>query len=415
MRYLLTAPAQLLTEVPLPSSKSISNRALVMHALAHGTQMPLNLSDCDDTRVMTEALARMPECIDIHAAGTAMRFLTAYLSVTPGTHTLTGTARMRQRPIRPLVDALRSLGAQIDYAEEEGFPPLHITGATLCGQEVTLPGNISSQYISALLMIAPTLPQGLHISLTGNILSKPYIDLTLGMMRQFGVTARWTDAHTIAVKHGTYRDTPFSVEADWSAASYWYEMVALSPDPQASVCLKGLLPDSLQGDSQGVNIFARLGVETIFTSQGATLRKAHTPTDTYIEVSLADMPDLAQTFVVTCCLTDTPFRFTGLQSLRIKETDRMTALTNELHKLGYVLTAEGDNALSWNRHYCQPQPTPVIATYDDHRMAMAFAPSCLKGTDIRIANPEVVTKSYPQYWDHLANAGFGLRKEEDHS
>ena len=228
MRYTVSAPdAPLHAGIQLPASKSISNRALILHALAHGKQTLHNLSDCDDTRVMVRALQGNPEHIDIMAAGTAMRFLTAYLSVTPGARVITGTQRMQQRPIRILVDALRQLGADIKYTANEGFPPLHITGSELQGNEISLAGNVSSQYISALLMIGAVLPKGLHLHLTGNIISRPYINLTLQLIHDFGGDAQWSSENTITVHPGGYQDVPFTVESDWSAASYWYQILAL--------------------------------------------------------------------------------------------------------------------------------------------------------------------------------------------
>ncbi len=411
MQYRLTAPEHLATALRLPASKSISNRALILHALAQGTHRPVNLSDCDDTRVMIRALEGNAAEIDILAAGTAMRFLTAYLSVTPGTRLLTGTQRMQQRPIRILVDALRSLGADIAYAGNEGFPPLLITGSRLQGEAVTLAGNVSSQYISALLMLGAVLPHGLRLHLTGDIVSRPYIDLTLQLMRDFGAQAAWESADRIVVKPGGYRDTPFTVESDWSAASYWYQMMALMPtceeEPAPSVELYGLFPRSYQGDSRGADLFARLGVRTAFTDRGVRLSKMGVPVARLVE-DLVEIPDLAQTFVVTCCLMNIPFRFTGLQSLKIKETDRIQALINELHKLGYVIHSEQDSILSWNGERCPAEADPLIATYEDHRMAMAFAPTCLCVPHLRIDHPEVVSKSYPAYWDDLRAAGFGV-------
>ena len=411
MQYRLTAPEHLATALRLPASKSISNRALILHALAQGTHRPVNLSDCDDTRVMIRALEGNVAEIDILAAGTAMRFLTAYLSVTPGTRLLTGTQRMQQRPIRILVDALRSLGADITYAGNEGFPPLLITGSRLQGETVTLAGNVSSQYISALLMVGAVLPHGLRLHLTGDIVSRPYIDLTLQLMRDFGAQAAWESADRIVVKPGGYRDTPFTVESDWSAASYWYQMMALMPtceeEPAPSVELYGLFPRSYQGDSRGADLFARLGVRTAFTDRGVRLCKMGVPVARLVE-NLVEIPDLAQTFVVTCCLMNIPFRFTGLQSLKIKETDRIQALINELHKLGYVIHSEQDSILSWNGERCPAEADPLIATYEDHRMAMAFAPTCLCVPHLRIDHPEVVSKSYPAYWDDLRAAGFGV-------
>lgn len=406
MQYLLNAPASLHATVQLPASKSISNRALILHALSGGVTRPENLSDCDDTQVMIRALDYMPDVIDIHAAGTAMRFLTAYLCVTPDTHVITGTERMQQRPIRILVDALRTLGAHIAYTGNEGFPPLRITGTRLTGSEIELAGNVSSQYISALLMIGAVLPAGLKLRLTGDIVSRPYINLTLQLMHDFGVQAGWTSESSIAVAPGGYRDTPFRVESDWSAASYWYQMTALSPDAP-EVELLGLHAHSPQGDSRGAELFARLGVQTEFTPQGVKLRKEGQPAGR-LDEDLVDIPDLAQTFVVTCCLMGVPFRFTGLQSLKIKETDRICALITELRKLGYAVHAEQDSILWWDGERCPADPQPAIDTYEDHRMAMAFAPACLVRPDIRINEPQVVSKSYPRYWDDLRAAGFGI-------
>lgn len=406
MQYLLNAPASLHATVQLPASKSISNRALILHALSGGSTRPENLSDCDDTQVMIRALDHMPDVIDIHAAGTAMRFLTAYLCVTPGTHTITGTERMQQRPIRILVDALRTLGARIDYAGNEGFPPLRINGTQLTDSEIELAGNVSSQYISALLMIGAVLPVGLKLRLTGDIISRPYINLTLQLMHDFGAQAGWTSENSISVAPGGYRDTPFRVESDWSAASYWYQMTVLSAG-SPEVELLGLFANSAQGDSRGAELFARLGVQTEYTPQGVKLRKQGHPV-VRLDEDLVDIPDLAQTFVVTCCLLDVPFRFTGLQSLKIKETDRICALITELRKLGYVIHAEQDSILWWDGERCPADEQPGIDTYEDHRMAMAFAPACLVCPTIRINEPQVVSKSYPRYWDDLQAAGFGI-------
>lgn len=416
MQFVVSAPSSLQASIQLPASKSISNRALIIHALSRGNSLPTNLSDCDDTQVMIRALAAAPGAeIDILAAGTAMRFLTAYLSVTPGTHVITGTQRMRQRPIRILVDALRRLGADITYVGEEGFPPLRINGRPLQGAEIELAGNVSSQYISALLMIGAVLPGGLKLKLAGDIVSRPYIDLTLRLMHDFGAHACWLGEDCILVQPDGYRDVPFTVESDWSAASYWYQMVALSGQASAEapipacVQLKGLFAHSYQGDSRGADLFARLGVHTEFTNSGACLTRQGAPAR-HLNANLVDIPDLAQTFVVTCCLLDIPFRFTGLQSLKIKETDRIAALQTELRKLGYVLHDEQDSILSWDGERCPAEPSPVIATYEDHRMAMAFAPASLVLPHIRIADPHVVSKSYPGYWDDLRLAGFRVEE-----
>ena len=304
--------------INLPSSKSISNRALTINALTGRREcLPDNVSDCDD----------------IGAAGTAMRFSSALLAVTEGTRIITGSERMRHRPISVLVDALRQLGAEVEYTGEEGFPPLRITGHNhLPGGELHLPGNVSSQYISALLMVGPVMERGLTLHLEGDIISRPYIDLTLKMMRDFGGKACWTDERTITVSPQGYVPIDYHVESDWSAASYWYETVALSSDFE--VCLPVLFADSYQGDSQVARIFERLGVKTAFVTDNKGMKSVtlcKTPcTVERLECDLVNQPDLAQTLVVTCCMMGVPFRFTGLQSLRIKETDRIAALEQEL-------------------------------------------------------------------------------------
>ena len=409
-RYSFLPPASIQATIQLPASKSISNRALIINALGKGNYPLSNLSDCDDTQVMVKALTERGETIDIMDAGTAMRFLTAYLSATPGEHVLTGTARMQQRPILLLVDALRTLGADITYTANEGFPPLLIKGRKLQGSEITLPGNVSSQYISALLMIGAVLPQGLTLQLTGEIVSRPYINLTLQLMNDFGADAKWRDADSITVAPQPYRSIPFTVESDWSAASYWYQLAALAPD--AEIELTGLFRRSYQGDSRGAEVFARLGVITEFTPQGVRLRKQSVPPISRLEEDFVDIPDLAQTFVVTCALLGIPFRFTGLQSLKIKETDRINALKAELKKLGYLIKDEQDSILTWDGERCTAEQTPVIHTYEDHRMAMAFAPASFCYPNLRIADPHVVSKSYPRYWDDLRTAGFRIVEEE---
>ena len=407
MQIKVTAPAKIHTTIQLPSSKSISNRALIINALGNGTHHPENLSDCDDTRVMIRALNDDKETIDIMAAGTAMRFLTAYLSVTPGERVITGTARMQQRPIQVLVNALRELGADIEYVANDGFPPLRITGRELRKDTISLPGNVSSQYISALLMIAPVLTNGLTIRLTGDIISRPYINLTLQLMNDFGVRAEWTDDHRLKVEPQAYHSIPFYVESDWSAASYWYQIVALSKE--AEVTLPGLFKDSYQGDSQVAGIFRSLGVETIYKDKAVILKKNGKSVER-LDYNFINQPDLAQTFVVTCALLNIPFRFSGLQSLKIKETDRMAALITEMRKLGYILHETDGSVLSWEGERCTTEEHPAIDTYEDHRMAMAFAPTCLALPEILINNPQVVSKSYPRYWEDLRQAGFIIKE-----
>ena len=313
---------------------------------------------------------------------------------------------MKNRPIKLLVDALNSLGARIEYIEKEGYPPLRIFGSALQGGEISLSGGVSSQYISALLMVAPLMENGLTIRLEGNVISRPYILLTLQLMEQFGVKASWT-GQTIKVVPQEYKPIPFTVESDWSGASYWYQMAALNKD--AEVELLGLFKNSLQGDAAVAGIFTQLGVSTTFTDKGVTLKKNGNLCSKLV-YNFVNEPDLAQTFVVTCVLLNIPFRFSGLQSLKIKETDRIEALRTELKKLGYLLTVEGNCVLTWNGERCEPEEHPVIATYEDHRMAMAFAPAAFAiPQGICIAEPQVVSKSYPHYWDDLRKAGFEIK------
>lgn len=406
MKYLIKAPEERLrASVQLPASKSISNRALILNALSYSPYDIQNLSDCDDTEVMVKALNSDSRDFDIKAAGTAMRFLTAFLSKIVGEWTITGTERMKNRPIKLLVDALNSLGARIEYIEKEGYPPLRIFGSALQGGEISLAGGVSSQYISALLMIAPLMEKGLTLHLEGNIISRPYINLTLQLMEQFGVKATW-NGQTIKILPQEYKPIRFTVESDWSAASYWYAIMALLKN--AEIELLGLFKNSLQGDAAGAKLFAQLGVGTAFTDRGVVLKYNGNAVKKLI-YNFVNEPDLAQTFVVTCVLLNIPFRFTGLQSLKIKETDRIEALKTELRKLGYLLTDSNDSILEWNGERCEPEADPIIATYEDHRMAMAFAPAALVlPQGLKVADPEVVTKSYPAYWEDLRRAGFAL-------
>lgn len=414
MQYKITAPERIQATINLPASKSISNRVLMIHALAGGDTLPDNLSDCDDTEVIIRALAAMPYEIDIKAAGTAMRFMTAYLSVTEGKHLLTGTDRMKRRPIAPLVNALRYLGADIRYAGETGFPPLIINGKTLEGGRLEVPGNISSQYISALLMIGPALKEGLELHLMGEIISRPYIDLTLWTMQEFGAEAEWTDMDIITVRPQVYKSHPYLIENDWSASSYWYEMLALQGASGSSIKLKGLTDGSKQGDSVVKYLFSLLGVKTTFdnkeegqpTTVTLTRHRCLLPR---LDYDFTGSPDLAQTFVVTCALLDIPFTFTGLASLKIKETDRIEALKAEMKKLGYLIKDENNNTLRWEGERCTPS-LQSIDTYEDHRMALAFAPAACRFPGLRINNPGVVSKSYPHYWDDLRKAGFNIEE-----
>lgn len=406
MQYKISAPPNIDVAIQLPTSKSISNRALILKALSLSPYEIENLSDCDDTKVMIDAFDSETNLIDVKAAGTAMRFLTAYLARIPGEWIITGTERMQERPINLLVDALISLGARIEYLGKLGFPPLKIKGSALDGGEIHLSGGVSSQFISALLMIAPTMTKGLTIHLEGNVISIPYIKLTLGMMSQFGVKASW-DGNTIRIYAEEYKPIPYKVEADWSAASYWYEIAALCD--KSKIELKGLFHDSMQGDSKVAELFLDLGIKTEYTNDGVILIKTGEKIKKMFH-NFIDEPDLAQTFAVTCCMMNIPFMFTGLQTLKIKETDRIEALKKELRKLGYILRDSDNSILEWNGERCEPEEVPVIKTYEDHRMAMAFAPAAIKLKNLLIDNPGVVSKSYPHFWDDLRRAGFEVRE-----
>ncbi len=421
MKYIVTAPNSINTEIKLPASKSISNRALVISAIASKGDkasliLPDNLSDCDDTDVIIKALNDMPETIDIKAAGTAMRFMTAFLSIQEGeTHIITGTERMKHRPIKILVDALRRLGACIEYVNEEGYPPLRITGKRLPGSRLSIPGNVSSQYISALLMIGPALEHGLTLTLEGEIVSRPYIDLTICTMQDFGADVEWTGVDTIQVKPTPYKPTPYYIENDWSASSYWYQMLAMYCSENSQVVLNGLMDGSRQGDSQVKYMFSMLGIKTAFgtTKQlqpTTALLTCHARLLPRFDFDFTHQPDLAQTLIATCLACGLKFHFRGLASLKIKETDRIEAMKTEMRRLGFIIYDYNDSELRWDGDRCEPEPNAIIQTYDDHRMAMAIAPMCIILGPITINNPEVVSKSYPHFWDDLRKAGFGIEE-----
>lgn len=402
--------------VMLPSSKSISNRALIINALSGCSEPVGNVSDCDDTKVMVRWLGERPSIIDIGPAGTAMRFSAALLAVEEGEHVITGSERMKNRPIGLLVNALRKLGADVEYVEKEGFPPLCIKGcSSMEGGELRLPGNVSSQYVSALLMIAPCLKKGLKLFLTNTVVSRPYIDMTMAIMREYGAVVDWAECEDasacVVVKPVPYKSHSFQVENDWSAASYWYEMVALAPNADVEIVLPVLYAKSLQGDSSGAQVFELLGVRTRFIDDGIVLTKKGDCVS-YLEYDFLEMPDLAQTFVVTCCMLGVPFHFRGLQSLKIKETDRIVALQRELAKLGFKIESRNDCELLWDGSRCEDTENidapVVIDTYEDHRMAMAFAPVALKKGSVLINEPQVVSKSYPRYWLDLESVGMEI-------
>ena len=388
--------------ITLPLSKSISNRALIINALTPNAIPLQRVANCDDTNAMLCALNSNEENINIGAAGTAMRFLTAYFASTPGHKVvLDGSERMHQRPIKALIDALRNCGAKIEYTQNEGFPPLAIYGNNLEGGEVALPSSISSQYISALLMVAPLMQNGLTIILEGEITSRPYILMTLSMMSRWGVECTF-EGNIIRVPHCQYSPIEFDIEGDWSAASYWYEISALSA---GCIALKGLDEKSLQGDSCLMKYFEKLGVDSQFEDEELSLIPSPEQLS-HIELDLSEQPDIAQTIAVTCCMLRIPFRLTGLATLKIKETDRLEALKTELAKLSFDLRIEQDSVLIWEGDQHPVFEQPRINTYKDHRMAMAFAPAALYIPGLIINDIEVVSKSYPEFWDHLTEAGF---------
>ena len=384
-------------KIKLPASKSISNRVLILNAMAYSSFDVQNLADCDDTNVLVKVLNSNDTVFDIGAAGTSMRFLTAFLSKTLGEWTITGSERMKKRPIALLVDALNSLGARIEYIENKGYPPLRIFGSALMGGEISLNGGVSSQYISALMMIGPYMQKGLKIKLTGNIVSLPYIRMTMRLMQEYGAKVKFIN-NVIEIAPQSYTPIQYRVESDWSAASYWYEMISVSN--KGSVFLEGLSKKSSQGDSKVAELFEQLGVNTQYKPEGVIL----TPNDNNVDkfdFDFVDQPDLAQTFAVTCCLKNIPFYFKGIQSLKIKETDRIAALKKELSKVGYVLYEPAEGELAWSGEKCEAEKIINIATYEDHRMAMAFAPVAFV-KPVSINNPQVVTKSYPGFWADIA-------------
>jgi 3-phosphoshikimate 1-carboxyvinyltransferase len=397
----------------LPGSKSISNRVLIIRALSRSDADLQGLSSARDTQVLQQLLQHPRPEYDAGPAGTTFRFLTAYLSLQPRHQILTGSERMQQRPIGILVDALRRLGADIQYLKREGYPPLRI-GPPAKGfarhPSLAVPAGTSSQFISALLLIAPALPHGLDLELQGQIVSRPYIDMTLQLMRSFGAKASWT-GHRITVAPAPYRPPrAFRVEADWSAAGYYYAMAALARS--ADLRLDGLFAESLQGDAVLAELMAPFGLHTHFEEGGIRLRPVAAALPDAFRYSFLGCPDLAQTLAVLCAALGLPARLEGLRTLRIKETDRVAALLRELGKLGIEGQGRGNDAgdewLELKGGARLPSPPPSFNTYADHRMAMALAPLAMLGP-IRIQDPAVVRKSYPEFWEHLQHLGFQLK------
>jgi 3-phosphoshikimate 1-carboxyvinyltransferase len=418
--------------IALTASKSISNRVLIIKALCDNDFNISNLATAKDTVTLNKLLFYNEEQIfDVGHAGTVMRFLTAYLSLKDGEFVITGSERMQQRPIRVLVDALRELGAKIEYLKNEGYPPLKITGGLITGNKIEIDGGVSSQYISALMLIAPKIKGGLTIQFKNEIISKPYINMTLEIMKDFGVDVNWV-GETIVVNEGNYIAKDFVVEADWSSASYWYGIAALANE--AEINLYGLSKNSLQGDAVVQDIYKNFGVKTEFIDWGVKLTKTSTPNTQYptLKLDFENCPDIAQTVAVTCAALNVEAKFTGLKTLRIKETDRIFALQQELTKLDYNVEVDGDDLIinpslravnlsgvegeakqsSFFRHSGESRNLydwdgKFVETYDDHRMAMAFASLALLAP-ITINDENVVVKSYPDFWNDISGVGIEL-------
>lgn len=397
------------TIIKIVGSKSESNRLLILQALFPNISIK-NLSDSDDTKVLESGLKTLKGTVDVHHAGTAMRFLTAYFAAKKGAEIiLTGSSRMQERPIRILVDALKILGADIEYLQVDGFPPLKIKGKSLNSGHVSIPSNISSQYISALMLIAPILPNGLTISLEGESVSTPYLEMTVSLLKKIGILANFNSNIINIPSTKEIESTEIVVESDWSSVSYFYSLVALSKD--LKITLGNFSENSLQGDSILPTIYMNLGVQTIFNPLERTisLSKITSQLPDSLLLDLSNTPDLAQTIAVSCFGLGIGCNLLGLQTLKIKETDRLLALKNELSKLGAnVQVDESSLQLGISTNILSNQ---IIETYQDHRMAMAFAPLAIK-TNLSIQNAEVVSKSYPDFWNHLKKTGISCVFED---
>lgn len=414
-RYRIFPPEDFMeARVTLPLSKSQSARALVIAALTPGAPAPAPVAECDDTRLIANALSD-PEAVEVDcgAGGTTMRFLTAFYAVQEGRRVrLDGSERMRHRPIGVLVDALRALGADIEYEGEEGFPPLAVTGRRLEGGEIEMDATVSSQYISALLMAAPLMRQGLRIRFKGDPVSRPYIQMTLRLMADAGVEGELTP-EGVSVPHGSYRAPacPRPIEGDWSAAAAWYETEAMAA---GIINVSNLATEgSVQGDRRLADIYSRLGVVTEPGEEGGTDLLANPDPDARAVIDFTDNPDLVPYATVTCAMLGYPFRFTGLGTLAIKETDRITALCAEMLKVGVVIDTPVHGVMEWDGRRNPIRELPVFETYDDHRMAMALAPASIFLPGIVICDPDVVSKSYPEFWEQLAGAGFTIQEIEE--
>ncbi len=411
MNYLITKPEKAInTQLKLTSSKSISNRVLIIQALSDEKFNIENIAEAQDTVQLKNILHnKLTNIINAGEGGTTYRFLTALLSITKGEWILTGAERIKERPVKILVDGLKQLGADIEYLEKEGYPPLKIKGKTLDKGKLSIDGSISSQFISAILMISPKLKNGLELKIENKLLSKPYIEMTLNIMKYFGVNYEW-QKDTIKIQPQKYKAKNFTVEADWSSASYWYEIASLSQN--AIIRLEGLSENSLQGDSVVAKIFEKLGVRTTYFDNSIVIEKVNEIENILFNYDFINCPDLVQTIAATCCGLNINGTFKGTDNLNIKETDRVKALKSELFKFdcsieysdnkSFKLTSKKGNKILNNK----------IETYNDHRIALSFAPLCLQYGSINIKNPKVVEKSYPNYWNDLKKAGFKIESYE---
>jgi 3-phosphoshikimate 1-carboxyvinyltransferase len=412
MNYRISHPTKKINgTIELTASKSESNRALIIQALCEEEFEIRNLATAQDTETLKEILYTPGlQTVNVGPAGTAMRFLTAYYSTRPGIRIITGSDRMKKRPIGVLVEALRQLGANIEYLEKEGFPPLKVEGRTLRGGEIEIDGNVSSQFISALLLISPALQHGLVIKFKGDVTSRPYINMTLKMLEEFRVYGIW-QGNSISVSKQNYHkkseeDYVYNVEGDWSSASYWYAITALAEE--ADITIKGLKNPSLQGDSIVADVFTFFGVKTEYIPDGIRLTKMRIK-DEHFGFDFSDCPDIAQTVAVTTAGLQIPSFLNGLHTLKIKETDRVTAIQNELKKIGVMVEPVNDNAVKIIPS--EKLNTPgAIQTYDDHRMAMSLAALAMKFDSVTIEQPDVVKKSYPGFWDDLKRLGFVIEE-----
>jgi len=398
-------PRKIKTRVSLPASKSLSNRLLIIRALCDDGFTIENLSDADDTKILEQCLQKIHEyrIFSVQDAGTALRSLTAVFAITQGNRLLTGTPRLLERPVGPLVEALNRLGAKIHYFDKKGFPPLVINGSEIRGGKVAVDAGMSSQFVSALLLIAPALPEGLEISLKNAVASAPYIRMTLRLMNYFGVVSTWND-DLIKIEPQKYKAKNISVETDWSAAAFWYEIAALSED--AEIELIGLKEHSLQGDAVIADVFNKLGVQTTVLPGSIKLTKC--PMESGLpEFDFFENPDMFPAVIATCAGLGISCRFTGLQNLAIKESDRVTAMITELEKFGYRFMRDVDGSLmSEDSNQLKITQTINCNSYNDHRIVMALSPLSLKGFTLNIDNASCVAKSYPSYFEDIKNAGF---------